>query len=35
MSVSGQDGSAGGMPDHPRASVVMTVYNDLRFLEQF
>jgi glycosyltransferase involved in cell wall biosynthesis len=34
MSVSGRDGSAGGTLDHPRASVVMTAYNDLRFLDE-
>src|SRR6185312_681338 len=34
MSVSGRDGSAGGTPDHPRASVVMTSYNDLRCLDE-
>lgn len=34
MSVSRQHGSEGGTPDHPRASVVMTVYNDLRFLDE-
>ena len=34
MSISGQEAGGRGTPDNPRASVVMTVYNDLRFLDE-